>query len=380
MTIFVAGARLFDGHAMRERGCVVVDGDQVVGVLDALPEVLPGGATQIDLDGACLLPGFVDAHNHLCLDDDEEGNDPTQMAASQEEIFARARRVAELDLKTGVTTLRCQGERDYFDLDFKKAIDSGEWLGPRLLTSGPWITPTHGHGAWAFGADIADGEDEIRRAVRRHLKAKVDVVKVMISGGLADSGKLGSSYLSLGEVRTAVEEAHNLGVRVSAHCYGGPGGRMAVEAGIDTLEHAARITAPDELELIAERGVFLVHTLGVLYKYEHIRERAEQALRAALAAGVKVAIGSDTVHGRIAFDAEVAVIYGATPLQALTAMTKTAADACGVLDSVGTIEPGKKADLVAVSGDPLEDITRLRDVMLVMKGGSVVHEAQLLPL
>jgi len=380
MTIFVSGARLFDGYAMREAGCVVVDDEQIVDVLDAPPETLPGGATRLTIDGACLTPGFVDAHNHLCIDDDEEGNDPTQMAQSRDQIFARAKRLAELDLRTGVTTQRCQGERDYWDSDFKKAIDSGEWLGPRLLTSGPWITPTHGHGAWEYGADIADGEDEIRRAVRRHLRARVDVVKIMISGGLNDSGKLGSSYLSAGEVRTAVEEAHNLEIPVSAHCYGGPGGRMAVEAGVDTLEHAARITAPDELDLIAEKGVFLVHTLGVLYKYEHIRESAEQALRAAFAAGAKVAFGSDTVHGRLAFDAEVAVKYGATPTQALIAMTRTAADACRVLGSVGTIEPGKKADLVAVAGDPLADIKRLRDVMLVMKGGNVVHEAQPLPV
>ena len=377
MTTFISAARLFDGMGgVLDEGCVVVRDGVIAAVEQGLPSSLPSGAEVIRFDRGCLLPGFVDAHNHLGLDDDEPTNDETQMAEPTEAILSRARRTARADLECGVTTLREQGEREYLDLLFRAAISSGEWVGPRLLTAGPWITPSHGHGSWPLSADIADGVEEVRRSVRRHIKAGVDGVKLMVSGGMSDSGRLGASYYTSSEIRTGVEEAHNLGRWVSIHCYGGPAVRIAVEAGVDTIEHCARITDSRDLELIAERGVHLVYTTGVLRKYASIQESYQLALQRALAAGVKMGLGQDTVHGQFSHDAEVLVEYGASPTQALIAMTSGSADACGLLESVGSLRVGKTADVVVVEGDPTKDVSCLKNILFVMKGGEAVVQSR----
>jgi imidazolonepropionase-like amidohydrolase len=373
MPDFLVAPYLFDGLGeLVAEGCVVVEDGLIVGAGRIDRDTIPSGSNVIRFDNGCLLPGFVDAHNHLGLDDDEEGNDEAQMADPEETILQRASKTAPADVRSGVTTLREQGERDYLDMQFRKAIESGDYLGPRLLTAGPWITATHGHGAWPLGADIADGPDEVRRAVRRHLKAGVDVVKIMISGGIADSGQLGASYYTAAEVRVAVEEAHNLGVRVSAHCYGGPGARMAVEAGVDTLEHAARLTDPRDLDVIAKQGTYLVYTAGVIHDDARIQDSAALALQRALAAGVKIGLGADTAHGRFGYEAECAVEYGASSVQALAAMTSGSAGACGLLDTVGSLQVGKVADVVVVGGNPVDTISSVRDVQFVMKRGVVL--------
>lgn len=374
VTKFICAPVVFDGAGgVTKNGCVVVDGDRIVAIEQKLPSALPAGADVVKFETGFLMPGFVDAHNHLGLG--TGGSDEKQMADDPEVIIARAKQNAQLDLECGITTSRDLGERDYLDLRFKSEIESGNWKGPRLITSGPWITPSHGHGSWELGADIADGALEVTKSVRRHIKAGCDAVKLMVSGGLADRGKsggsLGTSYYTYEEIHAGVAEAHNCGLRVAMHCYGGPGVRIAVEAGVDTIEHAARLNSPAELDAIAERGVSIVYTAGTLHKYPQVRETSPAAQKAALAAGASIGFGADTVHGQFAYEAEVAVEYGMTPLQALTAMTSGSARACGWLDRVGTLEAGKFADIVVVDGDPLTDITALGKVISVFKGGQV---------
>ena len=370
MTKFICGHSMFDGLGnVLESGCIAVENGRILSVDQRRPDSLPTDADVLTFEAGFVMPGFVDAHNHLGLG--PGGSDEAQMADAEDRILERARTNAESDLACGVTTMRELGERDYLDLTFKKRIEEGTWVGPRLITSGPWITPTHGHGAWPLGADIADGPIEVMKAVRRHVKAGVDAVKLMISGGLADKGELGASYYTFDEIRAGVSEAHNLGLRVASHCYGGPGVRMAIEAGVDTLEHAARLTSAADLDLIAERGMSVVYTAGVLHKYPQVRETSPGALMAALAAGASIGFGADTAHGHFAYEAEVAVEYGASPMQALVAMTSGSARAAGVLDRAGTLEPGKFADVVVVEGDPVDDITSLARVQAVFKGGEL---------
>jgi imidazolonepropionase-like amidohydrolase len=367
---FVSGRWLFDGAGgVRDGGCVVVDGDRIVAVEDHLPSDVPPDAVVINVENGFLMPGFVDAHNHLGLG---RGKDEWLMAQSIDEITARARKNAEDAIKCGVTTMRELGERDYLDFRFRKEIADGLYKGPRLLTAGPWITATHGHGAWKLGADIADGPWEVIKAVRAHIHARVDWVKLMVSGGIADSGDLSASFYSREELAAGVNEAHNYGVPVSVHLYGGLGARMCAEVGVDTIEHASRITDPSVLELFAKKGISVVYTDGTVHGDARIRDTIPISVKNALAAGVNVALGADTLHGRFPFEAECAIEHGASAMQALIMMTSAAAKACAFDQEVGTLQPGKRADMVIANGNPLENMKALYDLALVMKDGVTV--------
>lgn len=369
---FITGAWLFDGRSQGRRGgCLVVDGGRIVSVDDSAPDPLPSGSRHVHFENGFVMPGFVDAHNHLELG---KGNDELMMAQSMEEITNRSVANAKADLMCGVTTMRILGEREYLDVKLRKEIDGGAIPGPHLVTGGPWITPTHGHGSYALGADIADGPHEVRVAVRRHIKAGTAWVKLMVSGGIADSGDLSASYYSAEEIRAGVEEAHNHGIGVAVHCYGGPGTLMSIEAGVDTIEHATRITDPRLFDLMAENDVSVVFTTGIVYGDPRLKESTPASIQAALASGVNVAIGADCNHGRFGFEAECAVEYGASPHQALVAMTHGSARACQVANQVGTLEPGKRADVLVVDGNPIDDIRRLSKVLFVMKGGAAILE------
>jgi imidazolonepropionase-like amidohydrolase len=346
-----------------------VDDGRIVNVEPTTPDPLPSNGRLIHFENGFVMPGFVDAHNHLELG---KGNDEFMMAQSMSEIIARSRASAKADLMCGVTTMRTLGERDYVDVQLGKEIQAGAIPGPRLITGGPWITATHGHGSYALGADIADGPHEVRVAVRRHIKAGTAWVKLMVSGGIADSGDLSASYYSADEIRAGVEEAHNHHVGVAVHCYGGPGALMSVEAGVDTIEHATRITDPKLFELMADKGVSVVYTTGIVYGDPRLKDTTPASIQAALASGVNVALGADCNHGRFGFEAECAVEYGASPHQALMAMTFGAARACGIADQVGSLEPGKRADVVVVDGSPVDDIRRLGNLLFIMKDGAIV--------
>ena len=311
------------------------------------------------------------------------------MAAPDFEILLRATHHIRIDLRSGVTTMRTLGDKPKFmDVAVRDMVEAGVIPGPRLLVSGPGFTATDGVGNTA---ERVDGPEAIRKVVRRNLREGVDVIKLFITGGAGIKPAMSwTSYYSPEEIRAAVEEAHRVGKRVAAHIHGGPGVKYAIQAGVDTIEHGHYVEDSD-CELMAEKGTWLIATLschyydgpGIEYLPQYVKHRARirslkgQNVRRARQHGVKYAAGTDGMHGLISFEAETLRGFGLSEKEAILAITRSAAEACEVEDKVGTIEPGKLADLVAVRGDPLKDITALRNVDVVMKGGKKVDISEL---
>ena len=304
------------------------------------------------------------------------------------EMLVRATHRVRIDLRSGVTTMRTLGDKKFMDVAIRDMIEAGVIPGPRLLVSGPGFTATDGFGNTP---ERVDGPEAIRKMVRRNLREGVDVIKLFISGGGGAKPAMSwTCYYSPEEIRAAVEEAHRVGKRVAAHIHGGPGVKYAVQAGVNTIEHGHYIEDSD-CELMAEKGTWLVLTLGITHydgpEVEHypqymvhktrIRNLKGQNLLRARQHGVKFAAGTDAMHGILWYEAVCLTRYGLSEREAILAITRSAAEACGVEDKVGTIEAGKLADLVAVRGDPLKDITALRNVDLVMKGGKKVDISEL---
>jgi imidazolonepropionase-like amidohydrolase len=295
----------------------------------------------------------------------------------------------ERHLRAGVTTIRDVGSTYGLAVDVGRAIATGVLRGPRVVAAGRAVAMTGGH-AHYLGKE-ADGADGVRRAVREELKAGADCIKVMASGGVYGSREeVGSPQLTVEEMRAAVEEAHKAGRKVTAHAYSTQAITNALDAGVDCVEHGSFLSG-DDAERMRRDGVFLVPTLSVydaMYsagaelgtpeyiqrKTKVVRDASRAALRTALEAGIPLATGTDCgapghPHGALAHELELMVEYGATPMQALVAATAAAAELLDLADEVGTLEPGKRADVVAVGEDPTVSIGALRDVRLVVLGG-----------
>ncbi len=363
----------------------------------------PPGGEGIDASGLTVLPGLIDCHDHLAF----HGYDLARRWGLDEPRSTanlRTSAVARRVLESGYTAVRDAGG---LDAGFRVAMNDGLIVGPRLVLSLAIISPTgglgdrvspSGHAAAGSGdpslpPSVADGIDSIRTTVRTMVRAGADQIKCATTGGAssrAGHGPRDSEY-TLEEMKALVDEAHALGRRVMCHALGGPGLRVAIEAGVDSIEHGCYLDEDRELiPMMAERGIFFVPTL-LVYEYHrestapHVRERAH-ALRAhhqdsvarALEAGVKVVAGTDAGgHGHPNNAAELALLVaaGLTPMQALQAATRRAAECLGLEAEIGTIEKGKWADLVLVEGDPLRDIAVLQDVRRikrVIKGGVTV--------
>jgi len=269
----------------------------------------------------------------------------------------------------------------------RDAIEGGVIPGPRLLCGTRGITASNGHGR---AHSSFDGVDEIRRGVRENFQRGADHVKIFATGGVSSPGTtLNASVYSREEIRAAVEEALRVGKYAAAHAHGGPGLRLCVEEGVSTIEHAGLATE-DDVALMKEHGAWLICTFSIFMHPRGIEQgdgrnaAIMEKLRAArlviaenfprhLASGVRFASGTDGVHGAMPFELETLVRFGVSPSDALLAGTRGSAEACRVDDQVGTLVPGKRADLIAVDGDPLRDIGALGRVRLVMKDG-VIHE------
>jgi imidazolonepropionase-like amidohydrolase len=410
------GARLIDGTgAPPKLATVVVEGACIAAVLDGAPTELPpdlaagGGPDALvvyDLAGMTLLPGLIDAHDHLShVGLDVYRRLATSSALACFELAATLR----ITLESGFTTIR---DASGTPAGAKEAVARGLVPGPRLVVSVTMITPTAGHGDRVHPcglpghfpvlpdvpSGIADGPDAVRRKVRELVRAGADWIKFCATGGISSAvgGPLGRQY-TREEIVALVDEAHALGRPVMVHAYGGPGLRDALAAGVDTVEHGAYLWQDEEaLRQMADRGVYLVPTLVNSRKCmeraqrspettpEYIRRKAPEVaehgvrtVQRALELGVPIAMGTDAGmfgHGDNA--AEIAALVGAgmTPMQALVASTATAAACIGLGNEVGTIVPGKRADLIVVDGDPLQDVSVLRDrtrIVLVMKDGTV---------
>jgi imidazolonepropionase-like amidohydrolase len=279
------------------------------------------------------------------------------------------------------------GEEHYIDIYLKRAIKAGYLIGPRLLVSGKQIVASNGHGV---ALTTADGEAEIRKLARRNLAMGADLIKIFVTGGVSSPGTALSFFsYTPQEVEAAVEEAKRAGTYVAAHAHGGRGLDICIEKGVRTIEHGAFVES-DQIEYMKSKDMWIVGTFSILFHPEgiekadfatpKIREKVFQARevvaknwRNVIASGLNFALGTDSMHGMMGFEAEYLRTFGASEHQAIQAVTRDAARACGIETQFGTLEEGKIADFVAVPGDPLKDIKNLQKVTAVYMGGNKVY-------
>ena len=376
---------------MLSNAVVVVQGDRIGAVNPATP---PAGARTIDLGDVTLLPGFIDLHTHLSAEISATSFIEPVTLTDADRAFAAAANALKT-VRAGFTTVRDFGGDVTVALG--KAVMRGTVVGPRVVPSRNLISITGGHcdatgfapGILERGPEdgIANGPWEAVEAVRYQIKHGAQVIKVCATAGvLSLEGPVGAQQFSYEELKAIVDEAARHGIRVAAHAHGTEGIKAAVRAGVTTIEHGSMLD-DEAIALMKERGTYLVPTsylidrvnLAVLpplvrQKAETIMPLARESLRKAIAAGVKIAFGTDAgvfPHGENAHEFAVYVKMGLAPLDALRTATLAAAQALGVSDR-GTIESGKLADLVAVPGDPLKDITATEHVVWVMAGGKPV--------
>ncbi len=394
----IVGGSVVDVESGRviHNAVVVIDGDRFSAVGPASTTPVPDGASVIRADGMWLAPGLMNMHVHFGLV--LPGQAGAELANETEaELALRMAAAARASLRAGVTTVRLTGERGHVDLALKRAIDRGEVQGPRIFSAGEAVQVTGGHGS-SVGEIANDGPYEFRKAVRREIRAGASWIKIAISGGIAtQGGDISAAYMTPDELLAVTETAHRLGVKVTAHSGSPAATRDAVAAGIDCIEHGYFLTA-EVLRLMKEAGTWFVPTILVsqpatrpfferigsppwyLARVEAVGKRHWDALRTAIDEGVRIALGTDQLphepnDGTIATvrEAEYYVDAGMTPLQALQSATIAPATMLGVGEELGTIAPGKLADLVAVEADPTQDISALRTIRLVVKGGEVVR-------
>ena len=377
---------------------ILIEGDKVVSVGPAPGNQATSGAITINLPNATVLPGLIDAHTHLTGDPKNIGYQSLGISVPRDALTGAKN--ARLTLQAGFTTVRNVGATGYSDVAVRDAINAGDIPGPRMLVSGPALSITGGHcdnnllpyeyHATSDGA--ADGIEAVQHKVREIIKYGADLIKICATGGVLSKGDdPQASQYTLEEMKAIVADAHRLGRKVAAHAHGAQGIRWASEAGVDSVEHASYIDDAAIVEL-KKNGTYLVPTLYLgdwfmenaeknrvpdflLVKAKAVMPAARKNVAHAFASGVKVAFGTDAAvypHGLNAHEFGVMVKLGLTPLQAIQAATVNDADLLGWSDKVGTIEAGKWADIIAVDGDPLKDVTTLEHVKLVMKGGEVV--------
>jgi imidazolonepropionase-like amidohydrolase len=399
----LTGGRLIDGTGAGPVNAAIIVKDERIEALETRAHgEWPADAEIIDISGMTLLPGLIDCHDHLAM----HGYDLARRWGIDEPQTTRTLRTAkvlEQTLAAGYTTVR---DAAGLDAGFKRAIDEGLIAGPRLVLSLAIISPIGGIGDRVSPSGfsccvpndpllpdgVVNSLADVRPVVRRVVRAGADAIKCATTGGASSRAGHGPSdgAFNLDEMQALVEEAHALDRRVICHALGGRGLRIAVEAGVDSIDHGCYLDGePDLLDTMAQRGIFFVPTFAV-YDYHrksplpHVRERARHleahhvaSLRRALAAGVKIAAGTDAGgHGHPANAIEIACLVraGMTPLQALRAATGSAAECIGRGNDLGTVEKGKLADLVVVEGDPLADVSILEDperIALVIKGGEI---------
>jgi imidazolonepropionase-like amidohydrolase len=403
MTV-LRGATLIDGTGappVRDATVVIADG-RIESIATGAGGPWPPYDEVIDVSDRTMLPGLIDCHDHLAF----HGYDLARRWGLDEPASTRhlrTGRVLEATLRAGYTTVRDAGG---LDAGFRAAVEEGLIQGPRLLTAVAIVSPIGGIGDRvspsgheclvppdpALPAGVANGVEDVRRVVRTMVRAGSDVIKCATTGGASSRAGHGprDPAFDLDEMRALVDEAHMLGRKVMCHALGGPGLRLALEAGVDSIEHGCYLDEdPELIPMMAERGVVLTPTLLVYEhhresKAAHVRERARalrehhlESVRRALAAGVRVVAGTDAGgHGHPPNAAELPLLVaaGLTPMQAIQAATGWAAECVGLERELGTLEKGKRADVVVVEGDPLADIGVLADperIRLVLKDGAI---------
>ena len=387
MTTLLRADALWDGTSdqVLRPGCLLTEGERIAAVGSDIESA--DSAEVIHLPGCTLIPGLIDMHGHARLNA-REG--PLQPQTRDEPVRYVLRAIENLqaDLQAGVTTVKTNGDRDFLDVGLRDAIAEGLVWGPRLFVATRGIKAPDSS-AGVVATVLVRGAEAIQAAVRENLARGADHIKIYVSGGLLEPVEEACrAYFTLEEIRAAVEAAEEGGSYVVAHCAGGPTADWCAEAGVRVLEHGYYLTDA-QLAHLRERGTWLDVTLSVCFHPEghataairHGADPADMARRAdlardtarrAIAAGVRFVLGTDGMHGLLVYEAEQVLELGARPLDALRALTSHAAGIIGVADRLGTLEPGKLADVVAVRGDPLVDISALWQVEHVVKAGRTV--------
>ena len=410
--IVLKAARFFDGKsdALVQNAVVIVQGDKIIDAGSNLP--VPSDAQVIDLGDATLSPGFMDAHTHLTADFSGNYNERRlqELDLNVSEQAIRATAFARATVEAGFTTVRDLGSRfvgshEFVDVALRNSINKGVIAGPRMLVAtkgigatGGHFDPTNGFRDFLFRREsdftdgIANGPDEIRKAVRFEVKNGADVIKAAVSGGVLSLGdEVDTPQLTPAEMTALVDESHRLRKKVAVHCHGDQAAREAIEAGVDSIEHGS-FMKPETLTMMKKKGTFLTPTLmasewimGKLDNYPPaLQAKAKAAYRArsemfrnAVKMGIKISFGTDAAvfpHGQNAKEFKLMVDLSMKPIDALKSATANDAELLGIAQKVGTLEKGKLADIIAMPGDPTSDITATERVTFVMKEGKIIRQ------
>jgi imidazolonepropionase-like amidohydrolase len=399
--VAVRAARLIDGRGgpPLANAVILIENDKITAVGSGLP--VPSDAKVIDLGGATLLPGLIDCHTHVTGQSGDFYTELFRRSPIDHAIVAPV--YARRTLDAGFTTIRDVGSEEFIDVALRNAINRGDIPGPRMQVATIPLSATGGHGDlngyspylhFDRFSGIADGPDEIRKMVRRNVKQGADLIKVLATAGvLSQEESAAAALYSQEELNTLVEEAAMWGKKVAAHAHGAEGIKRAVRAGVASIEHGSLLD-DEGIRLMKEKGTYLVadiynddYILGeftrlgypqqIIEKERSIGRQQRENFRKAARAGVKIAFGTDAgvyPHGWNGRQFKKMVEWGLTPMQAIQAATVNAADLMGWSDRVGSVQSGRYADLVAVAGNPLDDISELERVTFVMKGGVVYKQ------
>ncbi|MET3504629.1 amidohydrolase family protein [Halalkalibacter oceani] len=378
MPMYIKASWLFDsidGTFTRDP-VLTVEGDTIIELKFGEIEI-PEGREVIDLDGCTLLPGFIDAHDHLSLSPQLE-NHPQLMNDPDPLLLLRGIENMKIDLASGITTSRCLGDKNFIDVYLKEAVEQGIVEGPRIVTCTRGIKASHAHGSVGT---VFNGVEQIRTAVRENLLHGADFIKIFTTDTIR-KGEFLPSYMTAAEIRVAVEEAHQVGKKVAAHAIGGKGLTDCITEGVDVIEHAYFADDRQIEEMIKQsRWVVLTPSIffhqdrwntvphSVALSFQRNKEEVLDTHKRLLQSGVRYAVGTDATHGELAKDVIFLENIGEPLEKALQGITSRAAELCEMENSIGSLHAGKKADIVAVRGNVQADSEALLNVEWVMKDG-----------